>query len=221
MDAKRERMSIPTVGWRPKRLARAKTTGRQRDFFSCVDSCLVELDLRKTSSRRRSVCAYGERQFLPRDGDLSLPVPPRKSFSAKLEILRLTQLLDGSPCDSRGGSCWGNCCGLGSRSALFGSRFMIGSCVSVLVACVHAAPQGGCVKDVGTKQIVLSLSNQYTDKQGWEAAEMAPRVAARRWLHHRLGVEVLDVRFPTRIVGREQMQVVAQSRVPARLTMVH
>ena len=28
------------------------------------------------------------------------------------------------------------------------------------------APQGGCVKDGGTKQVVLSLSKQHTDKQG-------------------------------------------------------
>ena len=72
------------------------------------------------------------------------------------------------------------------------------------------APQGGFVKDGGTKQIVLSLSKQYTDKQGWEAAEPAPRVAARPWLQHRAGVEVLDVRPPPRIAGREELQVVAQ-----------
>ena len=46
------------------------------------------------------------------------------------------------------------------------------------------APQGRSVKDGGTKQIVQSLSKQHTDKQGWEAAELAPRVAARRWLKH-------------------------------------
>ena len=66
------------------------------------------------------------------------------------------------------------------------------------------------MKDGGTKQIVLSLSKQYTDKQGWRAAELAPRVAARRWLQHRAGVEVFDVRPPTRIAGREELQVVAQ-----------
>ena len=43
-----------------------------------------------------------------------------------------------------------------------------------------------------------------------EAAELAPRVAARRWLQHRAGVEVFDVRPPTRIAGREELQVVAQ-----------
>ena len=43
-----------------------------------------------------------------------------------------------------------------------------------------AAPQGGKVGDGATKQIVLNLS-----KQGWEAAELAPRVAARQWLQHR------------------------------------
>ena len=64
--------------------------------------------------------------------------------------------------------------------------------------------------DGGTKQIVLNLSRQHTDKQGWEAAELAPRVAARRWLQHRAGVEVLDVRPPTRVAGREKLQVVAQ-----------
>ena len=68
----------------------------------------------------------------------------------------------------------------------------------------------GCVKDGGMKQIVQSLSKQCTDKQGWQAAELAPRVAARRWLQHRAGVEVLDVRLPTRIAGREELQVVAQ-----------
>ena len=72
------------------------------------------------------------------------------------------------------------------------------------------APQGGSVKDGGTTQIVLSLSKQYTDKSGWEAAELAPRVSARRWLRHRGGVEVHDVRPPTRIAGREKFQVVAQ-----------
>ena len=66
------------------------------------------------------------------------------------------------------------------------------------------------MKDGGTKQIVQSLSKQYTDKQGWEAAELAPRVAARRWLQHRAGVEVFDVRPPTRIAGREELRVVAQ-----------
>ena len=50
------------------------------------------------------------------------------------------------------------------------------------------APQGGSVKDGGTKQIVQSLSKQYTDKQGWEAAELAPRVAERRWLQHQTRV---------------------------------
>ena len=59
-------------------------------------------------------------------------------------------------------------------------------------------------------QLLVSLSKQYTDKQGWEAAELAPRVAARRRLQHRAGVEVLDVRPPTRIAGREELQVVAQ-----------
>ena len=49
---------------------------------------------------------------------------------------------------------------------------------------------------------------QYTDKQGWQAAELAPRVAVRRWLKHRPGVEVFDVRPPTRIAGREELQVV-------------
>ena len=48
------------------------------------------------------------------------------------------------------------------------------------------APQGRCVKGGGTKQIVLSLSKQYTDKQGWEAAELAPRVA-RAVPEHSLG----------------------------------
>ena len=41
------------------------------------------------------------------------------------------------------------------------------------------------LKDGGTKLIVFNLSKQHTDKQGWEAAELAPRVAARRW--HRAG----------------------------------
>ena len=72
------------------------------------------------------------------------------------------------------------------------------------------APQGGNAKDDGTKQIVLGLSKQYTHKKGWEAAELASRVAARRWLQHRAGVEVFDVRPPTRIVGREELQVVAR-----------
>ena len=72
------------------------------------------------------------------------------------------------------------------------------------------ALQKGNVKDCGTKQIVLSLSKQYTDKQGWEAAKLAPRVAARRWLQHRAGVKLFDVRPPTRIVGREELRVVAQ-----------
>ena len=72
------------------------------------------------------------------------------------------------------------------------------------------APQGGSVQDGGTNQIVLNLSKQYTDKQGWEAAELAPRAAARQWLPHRAGVEVFDVRPPTRIAGREELQVVAQ-----------
>ena len=72
------------------------------------------------------------------------------------------------------------------------------------------APQGGSVQDGGTSQIVLNLSKQYTDKQGWEAAELAPRTAARRWLQHRAGVEVFDVRPPTRVAGREELQVVAQ-----------
>ena len=31
-----------------------------------------------------------------------------------------------------------------------------------------------------------------------------------RWLQHRAGVEVFDVRSPTRIAGREELQVVAQ-----------
>ena len=35
-------------------------------------------------------------------------------------------------------------------------------------------------------------------------------VAARRWLQHRAGAEVLEVRPPTRIAGREELQVVAQ-----------
>ena len=59
-------------------------------------------------------------------------------------------------------------------------------------------------------QIVLCLSKQYTDKQRWEAADFAPRVAARRCLQHRAGVEVFDVRLPTRIAGREELPVVAQ-----------
>ena len=59
-------------------------------------------------------------------------------------------------------------------------------------------------------ELVLSLSKHYTDKQGWEAAELAPRVAAKRWLQYRAGVEVFDVRPPTRIDGREELQVVAQ-----------
>ena len=66
------------------------------------------------------------------------------------------------------------------------------------------------MKDDGTNQNALSLSKQYTDKQVWEAAELASRVAARRWLQHRAGVEVFDVRLPTRIVGREELQVVAR-----------
>ena len=64
------------------------------------------------------------------------------------------------------------------------------------------------MKDDGTNQNALSLSKPYTDKQVWEAAELASRVAARRWLQHRAGVEVFDARFPTRIVGREELQVV-------------
>ena len=76
------------------------------------------------------------------------------------------------------------------------------------------ALQKGNVKDCGTKQIVLSLSKQYTDKQGWEAAKLAPRVAARRWLQHRAGVKLFDVRPPTRIVGREELQIVAQIASP-------
>ena len=39
-----------------------------------------------------------------------------------------------------------------------------------------------------------------------EAAEIAPPVAARRWLQHRAGVEVFDARPPTRIVGREELR---------------
>ena len=58
--------------------------------------------------------------------------------------------------------------------------------------------------------IVLGLSKQHTDRQGWEAAELARRVAARRWLQHRAGVEVLEARPPTRVAGREELQVVAQ-----------
>ena len=72
--------------------------------------------------------------------------------------------------------------------------------------------KGGSVKDGGTKQIVLSLSKQYTDKQGWEAAELAPRVAARRWLQHTAGVQEFGVRPPTRIVGR---------RLAALLSIAH
>ena len=72
------------------------------------------------------------------------------------------------------------------------------------------ALQKGNVKDCGTKQIVLSLSKQYTDKQGWFAAKLAPRVAARRWLQYRAGVKLFDVRPPTRIFGREELRVVAQ-----------
>ena len=55
------------------------------------------------------------------------------------------------------------------------------------------------MKDGGTKQIVLNLGKQHTDKQGWEA-ELAPR-----W---RGGA--LEVRRPARIAGREELQVVAQ-----------
>ena len=66
------------------------------------------------------------------------------------------------------------------------------------------------MKDGGTKQIVLSLSKQHTDKQVWEAAELAPRVTTRLSLQHRAGVEEFDVRPPTRIAGREELQVVAQ-----------
>ena len=43
-----------------------------------------------------------------------------------------------------------------------------------------AATQTGKVGDA--KQIVLNLSKQHADKQGREAAELAPRGAARRWL---------------------------------------
>ena len=64
-----------------------------------------------------------------------------------------------------------------------------------------AAPQGGKVGDGGTKQNVLNLSKQHTDKRGR---------AARRWLQYRAGVEVLDVRPPTRVARREELQVVAQ-----------
>ena len=60
--------------------------------------------------------------------------------------------------------------------------------------------------DGGTKQIGLNLSKQRTGKQGWEAAELAPRVAVRRWLQHRAGVEVHDMRPPTRVAGREELQ---------------
>ena len=73
----------------------------------------------------------------------------------------------------------------------------------------RSEPQGGCVKDGGTKQIVLSLGKQSTDKQGWKRRHWH-RESARRWLQHRAGVEMLDVRPPTRIAGREELQVVAQ-----------
>ena len=76
------------------------------------------------------------------------------------------------------------------------------------------ALQKANVKDCGTKQLVLSLSKQYTGKQGWEAAELAPRVAARRWLQHRAGVKLFDVRPPTRIFRREELRVVAQIASP-------
>ena len=72
------------------------------------------------------------------------------------------------------------------------------------------APQGGCVKDDGTKQIVLSLSKRHTDKQGWEAAELAPRVAARRCCRTELVWKCSMCPPPTRTVGREELQVAAQ-----------
>ena len=49
--------------------------------------------------------------------------------------------------------------------------------------CAHISS----VKDGGTKQIVLSLSKQYTDLQGWEAAEL-DSTAQQGWLQHRAGV---------------------------------
>ena len=69
-------------------------------------------------------------------------------------------------------------------------RAVNASCISwgSFPCSTRAQPQGGCVKNGGTKQIVLSLSKQCTDTQGWVAAELAPRVAARRWLQHRAGV---------------------------------
>ena len=61
---------------------------------------------------------------------------------------------------------------------------------SCLLPRVRPALQGGKEGDGGTKRIVLLLSKQHTDKQGWEAAELAPCVAARRWLQNCAGVEV-------------------------------
>ena len=55
-----------------------------------------------------------------------------------------------------------------------------------------------------------SEQTAHTYKQGWEAAELAPRVAVRRCLQHRAGVEVLDVRPPTGVAGREELQAMAQ-----------
>ena len=56
-----------------------------------------------------------------------------------------------------------------------------------------------------------SESEQTTHRQTrLEAAELARRVAAKRWLQHRAGEEVFDARLPTRIAGREELQVVAQ-----------
>ena len=75
----------------------------------------------------------------------------------------------------------------------------------ISVQCQSTAPQGRSVKDGGTKQIVLSPSKEYTHKQGWRAAELAPGVAARRRLH--CNTELLSraprgssVGFPLRFV---------------------
>ena len=76
----------------------------------------------------------------------------------------------------------------------------------------RAVPEHSTTREMcaaGRNEAICSESEQKTQtnrvgkQQNWHRE-------SRRWLQHRAGVEVLDVRPPTRIAGREELQVVAQ-----------